>query len=140
MGPAELVENALEIGNRVDVQWGLFITVHLALLGALAYIDEPLHRIEKILGILVYVGFAAINFGQMRAQLELVNAAYMDIHQLVIDGNSLELLKRMSEEHAAGRHRVAKIVVNVSHGVMAILVGLSIIYHPLMTRKSSDSS
>ncbi len=36
-----LVELALDIGNRVDVQWELFVTVHFALLGAIVYLDQP---------------------------------------------------------------------------------------------------
>ncbi len=95
MSPAELVELALDIGNRIDVQWGLFVTVHMALL----------------------------------------NAAYADIHQMTVDGNASELVKRLASEHLAGRHKYSSIVVNVSHGLMLVLVTLAIIYHPLMTRK-----
>lgn len=131
MSPAELVENALEIGNRIDVQWGLFVTVHLALLGVVTYLDAPLHKIEKVTALLIYGGFAAVNFSQMHAQLELLNSVYLDIHQLAVDGSSLEIVNRMSEDHLAGRHRLSELVVNVSHGLMAVLVVLAIIFHPL---------
>ena len=136
MSPAELVENALEIGNRVDVQWGLFVTVHLALLGAMAYLDQPLHKVEKTVAVLVYGGFAAVNFAQMHSQLELLNAVYLDVHRLALDGSTLEIIKRMSADHLAGRHRYSELVVNVSHSLMAILVVMAIVFHPLVSKKA----
>lgn len=139
MGAAELVELALDIGNRVDVQWGLFVTVHLAALGAMAYVDEPLHPIEKVVALVIYFGFAGINFAQMHAQLALLHAAYTDIAALAPSQGGA-LVKQMTMEHDAGRHRYAELVVMISHGLMLILVTLSVIYHPLMTKKDRPAS
>ena len=71
---------------------------------------------------------------ESRLAIELMNAVYKDVHQLALNGNTLEIVKRMSEDHLAGRHGWAKLVVNISHGFMAMLVALSITFHPLMTR------
>lgn len=139
MDAAELVELALDIGNRVDVQWGLFVTVHLAALGAMAYVDEPLHPIEKVVALIIYFGFAGINFAQMHAQLALMNAAYADIAALA-SSHPGALIEQMAKEHEAGRHGYAQLVVTVSHGLMFILVTLSVIYHPLMTKKDQPAS
>jgi hypothetical protein len=54
---------------------------------------------------------------------------------LAEDGNTSELVKRMAGDHSAGRHGYSELVVKVSHGLMLILVTLSVIYHPLMTKK-----
>lgn len=134
MNAAELVEIALDIGNRVDVQWGLFVTVHLAALGAMAYVDEPLHRVEKVIALVIYFGFASVNFAQMNAQLALLDAAYADIANLA-SSQPGELIAQMAREHQAGRHRYSELIVLISHGLMLVLVTLSVIYHPLMTKK-----
>jgi hypothetical protein len=34
----ELFDIALGISNRIDVQWGLFITIHLAIFGGIIYV------------------------------------------------------------------------------------------------------
>jgi hypothetical protein len=134
MNAAELVELALDIGDRVDMQWGLFVTVHMALLGAIVYMDQPLHAIEKVVAFLVYVGFSAINLSQMQNQLSLLDAAYTDIHNLATSGFNAELVLRMSAEHVAGRHQFALYAVYLSHSLMMLLVGLSLTFDQALTR------
>lgn len=134
MNAADIIEIALDIGNRIDVQWGLFVTVHLAVLGAMAYVDEPLHPVEKSIALVIYFGFATINFIQMSAQLDLLNAAYADIAQ--ISGTERgALITRMAKEHLSGRHEYSGYIIAVSHGLMLVLVTLSVVFHPLMTKK-----
>ena len=47
MSPSEIAELAIDISNRVDMQWGLFVTVHMAVIGAIVYLDKPMLKIEK---------------------------------------------------------------------------------------------
>ncbi|MEO1034521.1 MAG: hypothetical protein AAFX44_03060 [Pseudomonadota bacterium] len=138
MDIAATIETALEIGNRIDAQWGLFITVHLAILGAMVYIDEPLHRFEKIIGIAVYLGFAFINLAMMQSQILLLDATYTDIVRFADEGADSELVQRMADLQRNGRGRVSRLVMNISHLVMAVLVILSFATHPLMTRESAE--
>jgi len=47
-----LIDIALGISNRLDIQWGLFIAISLALFGSIIYIDRPLRHVEKTTAIL----------------------------------------------------------------------------------------
>ncbi|MEM1092312.1 MAG: hypothetical protein AAGI67_18130 [Pseudomonadota bacterium] len=136
MTPAEIITLSLEIGNRIDVQWGLFVTVHMALLGALAYVDKPLHPAEKLFAIVVYLGFAAINYGQMSTQLELLNAAYADVARLAGEANASELVQRIASEQQ-GVRRYASLVLKVSHIAMLVLVILSLVFHPIRAKRKA---
>ena len=133
MNPAELVGLALEIGARIDVQWGLFVTVHLAIFGAIIYIDQPLAMVEKLVSFVVYLGFSAVNFSQMQLQLALLDAVYTDVHALVVNGSELATLKQMSEEHLSNRHQFARWASWFSHGFMLLLMGLSIAFDQALT-------
>jgi hypothetical protein len=135
MNAAELIELTLEIGGRVDVQWGLFVTVHMALLGAIVYIDHPLHIIEKTIAFVVYIGFSFINISQMQVQLALLDAAYADVHQLALAENATYIVRRMSEEYLAGRYQVSLYAVYVAHIVMLVLVSFSLVFDQALTKK-----
>lgn len=135
MNAADWIELALDIGGRVDVQWGLFVTVHMAILGAIVYMDQPLHLIEKIVAFVVYTGFSLVNLTQMQAQLALLDATYADIHQLALTENATHIVKRMSGEYLAGRHQISLYTVYFSHSFMLLLVGLSLIFDQALTRK-----
>jgi hypothetical protein len=138
MTPAEVVELALAIGNRIDLQWGLFITVHLALLGAIVYIDRPLKRTEKIAALLMYLGFASVNYQQMSSQLMLIDAAYEDAYQLASDSErpASELINRMALQHEQGRAKWSRWILNGSHVLMIVLVFLSIIFDQALVRRN----
>ena len=47
MTPYELLDLALSLSNRIDTHWTLFISVHLALIGGIIYVDRPLAKNEK---------------------------------------------------------------------------------------------
>ncbi len=49
MTPYELLDLALSLSNRIDTHWALFISVHLALIGGIIYVDRPLSKREKAL-------------------------------------------------------------------------------------------
>jgi hypothetical protein len=67
----ELIDLAVGIGNRIDVQLGIFITVHLAIFGGIIYVDRPLTRTEKVASLFIYSLFAYLNYRIMANQLTL---------------------------------------------------------------------
>ena len=73
----QLMEIAVSLSNRLDTHWTLFITVHLALIGGIIYVDRPLKRPEKWAAILVYTGFAAINFLMMVNLINFQNSLHL---------------------------------------------------------------
>lgn len=75
----ELMDIATAVANRIDVQWGFFITIHMALLGGIFFIDKPIPLIGKLGGTLVYAIFATANFRALRLQHRILGQAYDDI-------------------------------------------------------------
>lgn len=75
----QLLDLTISISNRIDTHWTLFITVHLALIGGIIYVDRPLKTSEKSVAILVYTGFALINYFMMLNQVNFLNSLYTDI-------------------------------------------------------------
>jgi len=82
MTPYELLDLALSLSTRIDTHWALFISVHLALIGGLIYVDRPLSKREKAGAIMVYTGFALINFYMMKAQAKFLVSVYEQIDQI----------------------------------------------------------
>ena len=74
------IEIAITSGNRIDAQWGFFITIHLAILGGIIYVDRPLSIIEKIVALSLYLGFALINYFGLSVQQDLLNASIQQIY------------------------------------------------------------
>ncbi len=130
MSAYELIQIALHIGNRIDLHWGLFITVHIALLGAIVYIDRPLRSTEKVAALVMYTGFAVVNFFQMQNQILLLEAAYVDIERLASQGSAQvsAIAERMAFEGSRERSSRALQVLTASHGFMFVLVILSVIF------------
>ncbi len=125
----QLLEIAVALSNRLDTHWTLFITVHLALIGGIIYVDRPLHKPEKIVAILVYSGFAVINYLMMINQVHLLNSIYQDIVTFQNDAcckesKTLEHIGVMSG-HSAFKNTVWSIVA--IHIGMYVLVVISIL-------------
>lgn len=79
MTPYELLDLALSLSNRIDTHWTLFISVHLALIGGIIYVDRPLFQKEKIAALLIYSGFAFINYMMMRNQAMFLDSIYQQL-------------------------------------------------------------
>jgi hypothetical protein len=85
MTPYELIDIAQSIAARIDVQWGFFLTIHMALLGGIIYVDRPLSPTEKTIAIALYSVFAVMNFRVLRLQQTLLETAYQDLVALKDD-------------------------------------------------------
>ena len=125
----ELLEIAVSLSNRLDTHWTLFITVHLALIGGIIYVDRPLQKSEKIAAIMVYTGFAVINYLMMLNQTNLLNSIYADIIALkndpcCVDSSTMKHLVRM---HEFGSFKTALWSIGLIHLAMYVLVILSIL-------------
>ena len=78
----ELLDLALSLTNRLDTHWTLFITVHLALIGGIIYVDRPLNTKEKFVTMFIYSGFAYTNYIVMKRQFDFLNSIYEKIHTM----------------------------------------------------------
>lgn len=124
-----LMEVAVLISNRFDTHWTLFISVHLALIGGIIYIDRPLDRTEKTTAILVYTGFAVMNGLMMMNQIMQLNSIYQDLialrtHECCMHLKTLERIETVAQRLSVNMQLLIIIVV---HLLMYVLVILSIV-------------
>ena len=142
MSPYETIDLYFSISNRIDLQWGLFITVHLALFGGIIYVDRPLRITEKTGAIILYAGFATINYLVMNNQLTLMSNLYMDIINLSVDDccSHLHVIQRLAEEEKGGKSEITQNVVFVSHTLMFLLAIGSIVFDRALSVKDSEEA
>lgn len=127
----EVIDLLHSIANRVDVQWGLFITIHMALFGGLIYIDRRIKFREKILAAILYSGFAYLNYEVVLAQFEQLLAAYLQVAELATEPRYKD---NILVQHFAGRVETLSdlpfemLAIGI-HLILFALVILSLIYH-----------
>lgn len=117
----------MEIGSKIDVQWGLFVTVHLAIFGALLYVDRPLHRTERAIAVVTYAGFAVINFTIMFDQMAMFQSALADVAKFADDPSYIgsELIRHVDAFVDDGTgHPI--LFMTIAHAAMLILVTVSL--------------
>ena len=138
MTPYELFDIGLSVGNRVDVQWGLFITVHLALLGGVIYVDRPLRLPEKAGAMVIYTSFAFLNYRVLRVQMDLLQTTFRQIAALKGDECCLEslLVEYVAADVASGRFALAVETLIGGHILMAVVVTTAIIFDKAVGAKS----
>ena len=130
MTPYELFDLMISIANRADIQWGLFITVHMAIFGGIIYVDRPLTRSEKVGALIIYTGFAVINYLVTKNLVEFYHSASQDIARYATDAcchDSL-LVKQLVTRLEGSGYSITRIVLLTAHVAMAVLVYLSIIF------------
>jgi len=130
MTPYELLDLMISIGNRIDIQWGLFITVHMAIFGGIIYVDRPLTSLEKIGAVTIYSGFAVINYWVTRDLAVFMHSANQEIARYATDAccNNNLLVKQVAEKLEGASYRTSQNVLFLSHLAMALLVTLSVIF------------
>ena len=135
MSAYELFDIATATANRADLQWGLFITIHMALFGGIVYVDRPLRRLEKAATLIIYFGFAVINYLMTKNLLEFINLTHREIAKLADDPCCTDnLLIEHSLARAEGpAFEIGVNVLFVSHTVMAILVVLAVVFDKSLT-------
>ena len=138
----EMIDIIMSLNNRIDVQWGMFITVHLALFGGIIYVDRPLRVTEKSAALIIYAGFAVINYMVMNNQVIQVGHIYHDLVSLSDDlcCKSSELIQRMVLEVNNGRLQAIHSILWVVHGLMFVLVVLSIIFDQAISAIASSDT
>jgi hypothetical protein len=130
MTPFELFNLCLSIANRLDIQWSLFITVHMAILGGVIYVDRALTLSEKVGVLVIYTGFAVINYLITRDLIELFQSANLDIAQYATDAccRDNHLIKQVVARIEGSGYMITRYVLLLSHLVMAVLVTMAVIF------------
>lgn len=127
---------AIGIGNRIDVQLGIFITVHLAIFGGILYVERPLSRLEKAASVFIYSLFAYLNYRIMDNQLTLQLQISSEIAKLAEDAccNANGLVGYMRKDWASGGFDTRFRMLNAGHIVLYVVVLLSFIFDEALTR------
>lgn len=135
MTPYELFDLATSTANRADVQWGLFITIHMAIFGGIIYLDRPLKRSEKTVLLIVYFGFAAINYLMTRTQLVFIHLANREIARFATDPCCVDnlLVKEVVERLEGPQFVIGMSVLLLLHIAMAVLVLIAVIFDKRLT-------
>ncbi len=142
MTPYELFDLMISIANRADIQWGLFITIHMAIFGGIIYVDRPLTRSEKVGALMVYTGFAVINYLITRNLFEFFHSANQDIARYATDACCRDnlLVKQVVARVEGPGYRISRNVLLLSHLAMAVLVYLSVIFDKKVSALVSTAS
>ena len=124
----QLMDIAVSLSNRLDTHWTLFITVHMALIGGIIYVDRPLVKFEKIGAILVYSGFALINFLMMLNQASFLTSIYTDILAMKDQPccNNLAAMAHVVRMTQFGDFKTTTFSIALIHSVMYLVVLVSI--------------
>jgi len=133
----ELLDIALAIGNRIDMQWGLLITVHMAIYGGIVYIDRPLRIAEKIGGVTIYTLFMILNYRIMRLQMDFLQNSFGEISKLSSHDCCKEnqLVGYIIADVASGRFLLSDLILAGGHVLLSVLVVVSIVFnHSIFSR------
>ncbi|MBL4659054.1 MAG: hypothetical protein JKY19_01760 [Alcanivoracaceae bacterium] len=130
MSPYELLDLALSLSNRIDTHWALFISVHLALIGGIIYVDRPLTKKGKTAAIIIYSGFAAINYFMMKGQAVFLNSIYQQIDSIKDDlcCKDNHVIAHVTNLYEFGVSSALSISIIAVHVVMFIVIILSIFF------------
>lgn len=140
----QLLDLALSLSNRIDTNWTLFISVHLALIGGIIYVDRPLIRNEKIAAVFIYTGFAVINYFMMKGQAEFLHSIYQQVYEMkdlpCCVGN--RAVEHVAELYESGVASGAISSISITHLIMYVLLVITILHDGVLPKnkppKSSD--
>jgi len=142
MSPYELLDLALSLNNRIDTHWTLFITVHLALIGGIIYVDRPLLRNEKIAAVIIYSGFALVNYVMMMSQAQFLGSIYSEVATLkdaecCKNNHVIEYIYSIYQLDIASKMRTSIVAAHIS---MYIILVLSIIFDKALPKLDKKKS
>jgi deoxyhypusine synthase len=137
MSPYELLDLALSLSNRIDNHWTLFITVHLALIGGLIYVDRPLLKNEKLAAVIIYTGFAVINFLMMLHQEQFLGSVYLQLFEIreqacCVNNRVIDFVVNLNEYNSTEK---AIYSIAIVHIVMYVVLTVSIFFDTSLSNK-----
>lgn len=132
----ELLDLNISIGGRIDVQIGIFITVHLAIFGGIIYVDRPLRYHEKIASLIIYSIFAILNYSIMKIQLDLSLGLVSEIAKLESNPCCIDnaTVKYIADRFNSGAYILKEILLIVGHLVFYVMILLSILFDKALSK------
>ncbi len=129
MSSYELLDLVMSLSTRIDTHWTLFISVHLALIGGLIYVDRPLSKNEKLPAIFIYTGFAVINYLMMRGQIQFLASVLEQIVAIKDEPccQNSSVIAHVDALVKQGNHSKSLLSINIVHVFMYIILVMSIV-------------
>lgn len=142
MSPYEITYIIVSVGDRIDAQWALFLTIHMALFGAIVYIDRPLRGLEKLAAITFYVIFAIFNYRISIQQQLFYEHAATDLAKFASsacceDNQIIDYVKSLLD---AGQFQFRRLATLAIHLIAAALVIVSIYFDGAFKKSSTMSA
>jgi hypothetical protein len=137
----QLFDLSLSLSNRIDTHWALFISVHLALVGGIIYVDRPLFVKEKAVAIIVYSGFALLNYFLMRNQTYFLETLYQQIATMKDDPCCVGNLPVQHILQWTEQKGIIRMIDSIfyTHLIMYVLLVISIVYDKPLTEKKQNN-
>jgi len=129
---SEHFQTLVMISNKIDGLWQMYIGVHLGIFWLLFFMHRPLLAVERLIALIAYTFFAAVNGKAMMDTYALVENLRRDLL-----ANFPAALERLPE--TAGLMRSVAYdertqLILISHGMAWVLVMLTLAFRNSMIR------
>lgn len=79
MGASELAELAIDVLDRIDTAWMLFLSVTSTIIGGVVLIRRTFSKLEKSVAIGIYLLVTWVNYNTVNSGINLLASIYADI-------------------------------------------------------------
>ena len=129
---AEHFQTLVIVGNKIDALWQMYIGVHLAIFWLLFFISRPLLAVERVIALVAYTFFAAVNGKALSDTYWLLDTMRADL--LTSFPDALARLPKTAELMQAVTYESRLDLIMISHGMAWVLVLLTLAFRNSMIR------
>ena len=123
MDTFELFEILIQTGQKLDSLWEFFVTIHVAIIGALFIFHQMIFS-QKIITTFAYLTFTGINLRAKIEEYELYVASLKDLKGLDLSGTA-HLAEFVSQYELNDRIMISWLVHGISLLILLYLVWYS---------------
>jgi len=129
---SEHFQTLVMVSNKIDGLWQMYIAVHLGIFWLLFFMHRPLLAVERIIALIAYTFFSAVNGKALTDTYALLNNLRLDL----LD-NFPEAFARVPETAALMQsvdYTDRTMLILISHGMAWVLVVLTLGFRNSMIR------
>lgn len=136
----QAAEVAVQIQERLDTLWLLFLTINSTIIGGIIFIQRTFSKLEKSVAILIYAVVSAINFNSISTSIALLKSVYMDMIKFSLspDEPGYEIVARVASFMDASFYTNSETFMPAIYIVAAILSISAIIFDEKITKTRLD--
>ncbi|MFP4538338.1 MAG: hypothetical protein ACLFPA_08550 [Dichotomicrobium sp.] len=129
---AEHFQTLVMISNKVDGLWQMYIGVHLGIFWLLFFMHRPLLAIERLIALIAYTFFAAVNGKAMIDTYALLDNLRVDL--LNSFPAAIERLPQVAALMDSADYSNRMLLILISHGLAWVLVVLTLAFRNQMIK------